>query len=155
MRHEQVRERDSFDIVHVAAIWPRGDGGIQAPVGEVDQSATPAVPDMPIAVGRAIVGVYAALVPIFFVTMGLTGEARFMIAISATYICIFLGVPRIFLAVEKDPSVRPSLARFMAEGIQTNTGHMSGAAALLQMLVVPVSVACGVLAIGLAGLWIL
>ncbi len=155
MRHEQVKLRESFDIVDAAVIWPRPDALIQMPVGELDQRATPAVPDMPVAVGRSIVAVYSGLIAIFFATMGFTGEARFMIVISGLYVAMFLTVPRIFFAVEKDGSRRPDIARFMREGIDTYTGRMSGASALAQIFVVPVLLAIAILAIGLAGLWIL
>ncbi len=155
MRHEQVKLRESFDVIDAAAIWPQPNTNIQMPIGELDQRATPAVPDMPVAVGRSIAAVYCGLVAIFFATMGSSGEARLMIAISGFYVAIFLAVPRIFFAVEKDGSMRPDLARFMREGIDTYTGRMSGASALAQIFVVPVLLALAILAIGLAGLWIL
>ncbi len=155
MRHEQVKLRESFDVIDAAAIWPQPNTNIQLPIGELDQRSTPAVPDMPVAVGRSIAAVYCGLVAIFFATMGSSGEARFMIAISGFYVAIFLAVPRIFFAVEKDASKRPDLARFMGEGIDTYTGRMSGASALAQIFVVPVLLALAILAIGLAGLWIL
>ncbi len=155
MRHERVGLRESFDIVDAAAIWPRPDGGIQPAIGELDPGPAPAVPDMPVAVGRAIVGLYAALILIFFLTMGFSGEARFMIAISGLYVAMFLGVPRLFLAVEKDRSERPSLRRFLAEGIDTHTGRMSGKSALAQIFIVPALLVAAILGIGLASLWIL
>jgi len=155
MRHEQVNFRESFDVVDVAAIWPRPDGGVQAPLGELDQPATTAAPDMPAAIGRGIVIVYSALIAIFFVTMGLSGEASFMIAISGFYLAMFLAVPRIFLAVERDRSTRPDLARFLSEGIHTNTGHMSGTSALAQIFAVPVLLTLAILVIGVAALVIL
>jgi hypothetical protein len=151
MRHEQVKLRESFDIIDVAEIWPRPDGSAPAPIGELDARATPAVPDMPPAIGLAIIMVYAGLIAVFMLTMGRGAHALFMIAISGLYVAIFLAVPRIFLAVEKDASRRPDLARFIAEGIDTHTGHMSGTAALLQMFAVPVLLTLGILAIGLAG----
>ena len=61
-----------------------------------------------------------------------------MIAISGLYLAMFLGVPRVFLAVEADPSRRPHMAGFMTRGIETFTGHMSGGSALAQIFVVPV-----------------
>jgi hypothetical protein len=155
MRHEQVRIRESFDLVDAAAIWPRPDTSIQGPIGELDQRATPAVPDMPVSVGRAIVCLYSALIIIFFLTMGFSGKARFMIAISGLYVAMFLSVPRIFLAAERDETERPDLRRFLDKGLGTFTGHMSGAAALAQIFTVPVLLLFGILAMGLASLWIL
>ena len=155
MRHEQVKLRESFDILDAAEIWPRADTSIAMPVSELDQRPAPAAPDVPAAVGRGIVAVYAGLIGIFFLTMGGSGEARFMIAISGFYVAMFLGVPRLFVAVEKDPARRPDLGRFMAEGIDTHTGPMSGGSALAQIFVVPLLLAAAILTIGLAGLWIL
>ncbi len=155
MRHEQVKLRESFDIIDAAELWPRPDISIQAPIGELDQRAAPAAPDLPSAVGRGIVAVYSSLIAIFFLTMGSSGEARFMIAISGFYVAMFLAVPRIFFAIERDPSRRPDLSRFMVQGIDTHTGRMSGGSALAQIFIVPVLLAAAILAIGLAGVWIL
>lgn len=155
MRHEQVKLRGSFDIIDAAEIWPRPDISIPLPVGEFDQRPASAAPDVPVAVGRGIVAVYAALIAIFFLTMGGSGEARFMIAISGFYVAMFLGVPRIFFAVEKDRTRRPGFDRFMRQGIDTHTGRMSGGSALAQIFVVPILLTAAILAIGLTGLRIL
>lgn len=143
MRHEQLQITDSFVVV--------GEPGMarRAPV------ATPAVPDLPAAVGRMIVGVYAALIGVFFLTMAGTALALFSITISALYVCIFFTVPRILLKVENDPSRRPSFDRFMREGMVTGTGPMSGGAVLAQILVVPICLVFGLLAMGMIGLWYL
>jgi len=154
MRHEQVKLRESFDVIDAAEIWPRA-GAASAPLGEIEAGlpATPAVPDMPAAIGRMIVAIYAGIIGIFFATMARSGEAVFMIVISGLYVAMFLGVPRLFFAIEKDPSRRPDMARFMAKGIDTYTGHMSGGSALAQMFVVPVLLAAAILSMGLIGLW--
>jgi hypothetical protein len=158
MRHEQVRLRESFDIVDAAEIWPRAGAGA-ASLAEVEaglhRTSTAAVPDMPVAFGRMIVATYTALIAIFFATMARRGEAAFMIAISGLYVAMFLGVPRIFFAVEKDAARRPDLARFMKSGLETHTGHMSGGSALAQMFVVPVLLTLAILAMGLIGLWLI
>ena len=143
MRHEQLRLTDSFIRVDEAEIARR------APV------ATPAVPDLPPALGRMIVGIYAALIGVFLLTMAGTKLALFSITVSGLYVCMFFAVPRILLAVEKDPSRRPSFARFLREGMVTGTGPTSGAAALAQIFVVPVCLTFGLLAMGLIGLWYL
>jgi hypothetical protein len=154
MRHVELKERGKLDLVDVAAIWPAAGPLAEVEAG-LETRATPAVPDMPPAIGRAIVAVYAALVGVFFVTMASGAEATFMIAISALYVAIFLAVPRIFLKVENDRSVRPDLGRFMEKGIDTWTGHMSGSSALVQIFVVPVLLTLGMLVIGIAARWYL
>lgn len=40
-------------------------------------------------------------------------------------------------------------------GLETHTGHLSGRAALVQILVVPILLIAAISAMGLAGLWIL
>jgi len=161
MRHDWLQHRDRFDIVDVAAVWPRGDGGVQAPLGEIEAGAqppaspAPAVPDMPAAVGWAIVAVYAAIIAAFALTMGKGGEASFMIAISALYVAIFLGVPRIFLAVEGDTSHRPSWREFLSRGMDTQTGRMSGRAALVQIMIVPVLLLTAISAMGVTAMLVL
>jgi ABC-type amino acid transport system permease subunit len=159
MRHDWLQHRDRFDIVDVAAVWPRGDGGFQAPLAQIEAGAplAPArsVPDMPVEIGRAIVGIYVAIVIAFALTMAKGGQASFMIAISAFYVAMFLGVPRLFLAVEGDRSRRPSWREFLSRGMNTHTGHMSGRAALLQILIVPVLLLTAISAMGLTALMVL
>ena len=159
MRHDWLQQRDRFDIVDVAAVWPRGDGGVQAPLAQIEAvapvSPASAVPDMPVAVGKAIVGIYAAIIAAFALTMAKGGQASFMIAISALYVTIFLAVPRIFLAVEGDASRRPSWREFLSRGMATQTGHMSGRAALVQILIVPALLLTAISAMGLTALMVL
>jgi ABC-type amino acid transport system permease subunit len=161
MRHDWLQHRDRFDIVDVAAVWPRGDGGVQAPLAQIEAGAplafapAPAVPDMPVEIGRAIVGIYVAIVVAFALTMAKGGQASFMIAISAFYVAMFLGVPRLFLAVEGDLSRRPSWREFLSRGMSTHTGHMSGRSALLQILIVPVLLLTAISAMGFTALMVL
>jgi hypothetical protein len=149
--------RDSFDVLDAAEIWPRPTVMPAAPLAEIESGlrSAPAVPDLPVAVGRAVVTVYAALILAFAALMGGSAEALFMIAISGFYVAIFLAVPRLFLGVENDPSLRPNMARFMHQGMATHTGRMSGSSALVQMFLVPVLLTLTVFVIGVAALWIL
>lgn len=151
MRHEQLNEPGSFDLLDVAEIWPRA-GSASTPLAEVESAfvPTPAVPDVPAAVGRMIVGGYCALVAIFLLTMARGPEATFAIAISGLYVAIYVAVPRLFLKVEADSSPRPSLAEFLDSGIDSWTGRIGGASALVQIFVVPVLVGLCLLVIGIA-----
>lgn len=158
MRHDALKAREGFDIRDAAEIWPRADTALHHPLSEVEQGIkgpAPAVPDVPASVGAMIVGVYAALIAAFFLTMAGTRESAFMIAISAFYVAMFLGVPRLFLHVEGDRTRRPSLASFLARGLDTYTGHMSGASALAQIFVVPVLLTLAILCMGITGLVLL
>jgi hypothetical protein len=87
--------------------------------------------------------------------MARNAESAFVISIAALFLVAFLSVPRIFLAIEPETARRPSMSAFLERGMQTATGHLSGRGALVQMLVVPVLLSLGVLAIGIAGIVIL
>lgn len=152
MRHEQLKLRGSFEIFETAQIAPRLGEAAPTPVGHAAEPiSTPAVPDVPPAVGRMLVGIYALVIAAFAATMARGLEASFMIAISGLYVAIYLGVPALFLRVENDRSRRPDLARFLREGLDTWTGRVSGDAALVQIFVVPLMLAVTILAIGLIG----
>jgi hypothetical protein len=134
MRHEQLKQIESFDIVELGPIRPKPEA---------------AVPDVPAAIGLLMVGVYVMIVAILAVTIASAGQAPFMIAVDVMFLAAFFTVPVIFLKQERDPARRPGMARFMVQGMQTYTGHVSGGGALAQMFVVPVLLAMGVLAIGI------
>lgn len=155
MRHDQLRHRDDFEVVEIeikdrpaaaiiAQMEPRRDVGPES-----------AVPDLPAAVGRLIVGAYVALIGMLAATMARNAESAFVISIAALFLVAFLTVPRIFLAIEPETGRRPTMSAFLERGIHTATGHLSGRGALVQMLVVPVLLTLGLLAIGIAGLVIL
>jgi hypothetical protein len=65
---------------------------------------------------------------------------------------MFFTVPATFFRVEGGR--RPSFEPFLAQGMDTLTGHSSAGAALVQMLIVPVSLTIGVTAIGIAAAFI-
>ena len=85
MRHDHVFEGREFDVVDVAAIWPRAGAIIQPPAVEPGSRLRPAtaVPDMPAAVGAVIVGIYTVIMAIFFITMATGAHATMMIVIAA------------------------------------------------------------------------
>ena len=62
---------------------------------------------------------------------------------------VFFTVPRIFFAVEQDGGVRASFSDFLRNGMDTFTGHNSGTAALVQMLIIPLLLTLAVLAMGI------
>ena len=161
MRHEQIFDTDSYTKVDVAAVWPVG-GAVaplpvpeQAPAPEVYAAPTPSCADVPASVGGLIVASYAGLIAAFAVATVGSAHSWYMITISALFVVAFFAVPRIFLGIEPKQGARPDFDRFMAEGMQTLTGHSSGSAALVQMLIVPVSLTIGVIVIGIAAVIIL
>jgi hypothetical protein len=154
MRHEQILDRDSYTKVDVAAVWPVGGQIAPLPVPElapeVHVAPTPSCADVPASVGGLIVASYAGLIAAFAVATVGSAHSWYMITISALFVVAFFTVPRIFLGIEPKQGARPDFDRFMAEGMQTLTGHSSGGAALVQMLIVPVSLTLGILAMAVA-----
>jgi hypothetical protein len=155
MRHDQIKHRNDFDIVEIAT----NEDPASVTLAEMELGgkfcSEAAAPDLPPAVGRLIAGAYVALIGVLAATMARNAESAFVISIAALFLVAFLSVPRIFLAIEPETARRPSMSAFLERGMQTATGHLRGRGALVQMLVVPVLLSLGVLAIGIAGIVIL
>jgi len=157
MRHERIAAHSRLTEADVAAVWPVSPQVAPLPIVQIEQLAepdthaqTPAAPDIPGSVGGMIAGAYAVLLAALFIAAAGSRESVFAITICALFIVMFFTVPRLMFRVEADKSVRPSLARFMREGMDTLTGHSSGTGALVQMLVVPALLTIGVLIMALA-----
>lgn len=99
---------------------------------------TPAMPDVPPAIGFMVLASYTALFLTFLIGLAATREMIVNLGIIAIFLIMFFVIPRIFLGVEPDGPARPTLARFMRQGIETATGHCAGRDALIQILIVPV-----------------
>jgi hypothetical protein len=150
MRHGQVEVGRSYDRIDVEDLARRAGLAPSLAVAEAPLAGPEeAMPDLPGAVGTMIAAVYAGLIGIFFATMARGGAATFAIVISGLYVCMFFGVPSLMLRVEKGRSKRPTLSRFMTDGIHTATGHMSGASALAQIFAVPLLLGVALLAMGI------
>lgn len=120
------------------------------PLGDLEPTrAAPAAPDVPASVGGMIAASYAALIAALFVATAGSASSIFAIVIAALFVAIFFTVPRIFFAVEPMAEKRPGFSKFLKRGMETLTGHSSGPAALVQMLVVPVLLTLAVLSMGL------
>lgn len=136
MRHEQLAKTESFDV-------------IQPDLAEPGKQPEAAVPDVPAAVGVMMALAYVSIVAVLAITIANAGQGPFMIAVDIIFLAAFFAVPAIFLKLERDPARRPRMSRFMSQGMQTYTGHVTGSGALAQMFVVPVLLAMGVLCIGI------
>ena len=160
MRHDQLTATDTYDKVNIAAVWPRSTELAPLPVVEdeaalakqalQDFRAAPAAPDLPAGVAGLIVAAYAGLIAAFALVTARSGESVFMIAIAALFAVAFFTVPRFFLKLEPKTGRRPNMEQFLSEGIDTLTGHNSGRAVLVQMLIVPVFLTMAILLIGIA-----
>ena len=149
MRHEQLTNRGSFDVVEIATHdGPSAEALAQLEIGS-NRRPEAAAPDVPSSVGLLLVGVYVSIVALFALTIANAGQGPFMIAIDAMFLAAFFAVPALFLKQERDPARRPTMSRFLSQGMQTYTGHVTGGGALVQMFVVPVLLAFAVLAIGI------
>ena len=155
MRHEKISS------ANVAAAWPRPIEGFapavpayaddaQAPAQAAPFAPTPAAPDVAAGVGGLIVASYAALILTFFAFFAGSLESVVAITVAIGFVAIFFTVPRIFFGLEPAAGRRPALHEFMHRGIDTLTGHSSGRDALVQMLIVPVLLTFGILAMGIA-----
>ena len=157
MYREQLVAKQGYDSMDVAAVWPTSASVAPFLVPEMepihqrlDFRTTPAAPDVPAAVGGLIAASYAGLIAALAVATIGSAESIFVIVIAALFVVAFFTVPRIFFAVERDSGVRASFDDFLNKGMDTLTGHNSGKAALAQMLIVPIMLTLGVLAMGIA-----
>ena len=156
MYREQIVTKQGYDSMDVAAVWPSSASVApflvpeMEPVSQLQEfRATPAAPDVPAAVGGLIAASYAGLIVALAVATVGSAQSIFVIVIAALFVVTFFTVPRIFFAVERDNGVRASLDNFLRNGMNTFTGHNSGKAALVQMLIVPILLTLGVLAMGI------
>ena len=156
MDREQFNANHGYDAIDIAAVWPTSAQLAPFPIPELEPisqlqefRATPAAPDVPATVGGLIAASYAGLVVALAVATVGSAESIFVIVIAALFVIAFFTVPRIFFAVERDSGVRASFDAFLNNGMNTFTGHNSGKAALVQMLIVPVLLTLGVLAMGI------
>ena len=84
-----------------------------------------------------------------------SGKSLLSIVVAAFFLSMFFAVPAVFFGVADEKAERPSLARFMEQGMQTMTGHSSGGEALVQMLAVPVCLIFGMLLTAALGFFLI
>jgi hypothetical protein len=152
MRHQDLRS----DSRNVAAVWPDVQTALAAapPVSPAAVISKPAMamPDLPVGAARLVVSAYFGLIGVLFAFFAGSPLATFSLVICAFFVATFFAVARTFLAVEADPAVKPSMDRFLRDGIDTLTGRCGGRDALVQMLIVPVLLMLGLGAMGVAGM---
>jgi hypothetical protein len=149
MRHEQISAKDSYTRVEVAAVWPARTGSaVEQPAHPFEGTA--AAPDVPASVGVMIASSYVALVGTFALATVASAYSVYMITISFLFLAAYITVPYLFFRQERSNIRRPSLDRFLRQGMDTLTGHCSGRAALVQMMIVPVFLTLGAAGMGIA-----
>lgn len=148
MRHVTITSRE-LDARDIAAVWPATTEIAPLPVNEEPDDVAPvmsaaAVPDVPAGVGVVMVVSYALLVGLLALATAGSGRSLESIVVVAFFLFMFFAVPAIFLGIERVEK-RPSMGRFLEQGMQTLNGHSTAGSALVQMLVVPLSLAFGVI----------
>ena len=150
MRYEPETFEGRQPADETAVAWLGTTTLAPLPLNEAEPiQAASAAPDVPASVGGLIAGSYMALIGALFLATAGSLSSIFAIAIAALFVVIFFTVPRIVFSVEPMTERRPSLGKFLKRGMQTSTGHSSGAAALVQMLIVPVFLTFAVMTMGL------
>lgn len=157
MRHDSLKDPKAFDAVDIAAVWPVSAQVAPLPIpdlgGEQEPratDATPAAADVPASVGMMIAGSYGVLLAALALATAGSAKSLFAIVIAAFFLFMFFSVPAVFLGVDSAGRRGRSSADFMERGMQTLTGHCSGRAALIQMLLVPVLLTFGIVCMGIA-----
>lgn len=144
MRHEAISL--SEDKVELARL--NGLSAAEIPFTAAQPAA--AAPDVPLAAGKLLAAVYATLLGTLALATTGPDKSLLAIAVAGFFLFMFFAVPAMFFGVEGGNRERVRFDRFMDEGMMTLTGHCSGRAALVQMLIVPVLLTGGAIVIGIA-----
>ncbi len=130
--------------------WLTPPGKQPAAAVVAGQLPTPAAPDFPAALGWSIIGLYAAIMLDFTLFFTGSASAAFMVGVSIAYVVVYLSVPVAFMRIERTDQPRISLGRFLKEGVDTWTGHLSGREAIAQVLLIPAVLTIAIFLIGIA-----
>jgi hypothetical protein len=99
------------------------------------------VPDLPPVVGFMLVGAFAWIIGAYLITFWGDLQTLKWSWWDIVYVAVYLGVPWLILKLEPRTGRNPTFAQFMRRGIETFTGHLTGAEALVQILTIPVALA--------------
>jgi hypothetical protein len=160
MRHEAIQQGHDADSRDVAAVWPSTTQVAPLPLSELEPARAAvdypgAAPDVPAVAGIFLVAVYATLLAVLAIGTTGSGKTLMSIVVAAFFLFMFVAVPAVFFGVADEDAERPSLARFLEQGMQTMTGHSSGSEALVQMLAVPVCLIFGMLLTAVLGFFLI
>lgn len=113
--------------------------------------AVPAVhEDIHPGVYKAFVGCWAALIAVFFATFAESPFTLFMLSVVTGYAIMFFGVPYVMSRVAPPAThvADVSFFDFLRGEVETSSGRISGMEALMQVIIVPLALTLGGLAIG-------
>lgn len=85
----------------------------------------------------AFAGLYGAMLLLFLLTFIDSGQTVFALGICTVYGLLFFGTPLVLYRVSGQTPGRRGWADFLDEKMETNTGMISGRAALVQICIVP------------------
>lgn len=97
--------------------------------------------DLPVVTHLVLAGVFAALMLVAFATFWQSGEALFMVVISALYLAMYMGTPYLFYRINPAliDSKTTSFEKALKLKVGTYTGPLSGFEAMAQVLTVPIA----------------
>lgn len=93
---------------------------------------------------------WAGLMAVFWVTFHVSTSASFMVAVGTVYACVFFGVP--FVMIRMSPGANatfPSFDEFLRGRFDTIHGPIAARDALLQVIMVPLALGLGGVAMGI------
>jgi len=98
---------------------------------------------------KVFAGCWAALVAVFLATFAESPYTLYMLAVVVGTAIMFFGVPYVMSRLTPRTAARQvSFGDFLLGQVQTLTGPVSGTEAVIQVLMVPVCLTLGALAIG-------
>jgi len=122
--------------------------------GEEDlASSTPAVSDIPKAVGFAVVGAFGAVVLCFMLFFSGSAQSRFVTVVTLCFCAVYFAIPFILIVLQPKSARRSAWSSFRRNGLSVRTGHVGGKEALLQIFVLPICLF--VAAVGMGVIWAL
>lgn len=94
-------------------------------------------------------GCWICFLAVFWATFWISANALFMVLVGTVYAAVFFGVPYLMSRMVRDrPVPMHSLAAFLRAPFGTLNGTMRGSEALLQVILVPLCLLAGGVAIG-------
>ena len=117
-----------------------------------DESASVSVfEDMHPGIYKIAVASWAVFIGIFWLTFWPSANALFMVAVSTVYACVFFGVPFVMSRCVPNAMMRDhGLIHFLRSEVDTLYGPVNGLEALAQVIMVPVALSVGGIAIAFA-----
>ncbi len=121
------------------------------------QHNIPVYDNLPLAAYGIIAAAGGASMLAYWLTFMAQSEAAFMVAISTVYLVMYAGTPVVLarlgsglLRARHGGQAAPALADFLRGRMETWTGSISGAAALVQVTLIPLGLAFATMGICVA-----